>query len=473
MNCLVLALWAKPMSRSIALEGPCTNCQWKASCTAYRSLKPELFDKTGYKKPIALDAVDLALDSFMKQFIASVRALKAHGAKQFHWESYCLSAAYDLAATAVYSNALIGKDLEFTQKAIRSSSDVAFFPYTWMCPLRVSQGLPPSECYLPGAKRVDDRYYPIPDLIAKPGGRMIGDVGIKVLKSIFRQILAERKPHAKMRDGGGVRGEFDLTIVDDENLVFVEVKAKPLVSYPLKVVLTSAQSSDALAWIDVPRSEIKELSVFVGASNFEIPVDIPSFMDAETWPLPNFAAFIADPQNCEKVIDNWSKHLAGYRQWENEDGVTRWIRFGCGNFSAIEDGKRVELRVANTKELPGLDRTDDIKKGAAQMLKFARFKFDCPQSAVSCVLAGNTWAETHSEHYIEPLVSLKIRRGDVEASGEEWIFDAIVGLTRNWFNKVELFDYFVLPDLMGSAEGDEELDVTGEISGDKGPHLGT
>jgi hypothetical protein len=456
------------MSRLIALEGPCTACQWKGGCTAYQSLKSELFGKAGYKKPIPLDAVDLALDSFMKQFIASVRALKAHGSKQFKWESYCLSAAYDLAATAIYSNALIGKDLEFTQKAIRSSSDVAFFPYTWMCPLRVSQGKPPSECYLPSAKKVDDRYYPIPDMIAKPGGRMIGDVGIKVLKSIFRQILAEEKPHAKMRDGGGVRGEFDLTIVDDENLIFVEVKAKPLVSYPLKVVLASMQSSSSLAWIDVPRSEIKDLSVFLGATNFEIPVDIPSLADSETWPLLNFTAFISDPEKCEKVIENWSKHLAGYRQWDNEDGTTRWIRFGCGNFSAIENGKRIELRVANTKELPGLDRTDDIKKGAAQMLKFARFKFDCPQGAVSCVLAGNTWAETHSEHYIEPLVSLKIRRGDVEASGEEWIFDAIVGLTRNWFNRPELSGYFTLPDLKGSLEAKVGSDTDREFLGDEG-----
>ena len=49
----------------------------------------------------------------------------------------------------------------------------------------------------------------------------------------------------------------------------------------------------------------------------------------------------------------------------------------------------MEKRVANTKELPGLDRTDDIKKGSTQLLLMSRLKFGCAKRALKTVLLGN------------------------------------------------------------------------------------
>jgi hypothetical protein len=102
---------------------------------------------------------------------------------------------------------------------------------------------------------------------------------------------------------------------------------------------------------------------------------------------------------------------------------------------------------ANTKELPGLDRTDDIKKGAAQLIKFSRFKFDCMKHAIRCVLMGNTHSETHAENYLEPLVNLKIIRDRDPLRREEWIFDAVVGLTKNDINNPDLNAFFDLKNL--------------------------
>jgi len=273
---------------------------------------------------------------------------------------------------------------------------------------------------------------------------MIGDVGIKVLKSIFRMLLRRNGHHSIMRDGGGFRGEFDLTVTDEDFLIFIEVKAKPLVCYPLKLELTESCDEDHFEWHDVAMRTVKKMSLFMGATGEEIPLTRPSAADFDVWPIGDLTRYVAVPENLEKAIDNWSRHIFGYRKWEGEDPQTRWLRFGCGNFSVVENGARVEKRVANTKELPGLDRTDDIKKGAAQLLKFARFKFECPEDKIACILAGNTWAETHDEHYVEPMLRLKIRRGDVPDSREEWIFDAVLGLTRNEFNREELRKYFSL-----------------------------
>jgi len=144
------------------------------------------------------------------------------------------------------------------------------------------------------------------------------------------------------------------------------------------------------------------------------------------------------------IVDNWKRHLAGYRQWDGEARETRWHRFGCGNFAVLEGGVRIEKRVANTKELPGLDRTDDIKKGAAQLIKFSRFKFDCEKHAISCVLAGNTFAETHADHYIKPIINLKIKQANDPLNREEWIFDAVIGLTANVVNNPDAGRFFEL-----------------------------
>ena len=65
-------------------------------------------------------------------------------------------------------------------------------------------------------------------------------------------------------------------------------------------------------------------------------------------------------QLVERVEIARYERLQAYRLWKNEPSRLRWLRFGCGNFLAVEDDVLVETRVANTKELPGLDGTDGI-----------------------------------------------------------------------------------------------------------------
>ena len=426
------------------IEGPCASCPQKHCCSAYNQLKQDLFSKASFIRPSALDSVDIALDEFVVTYMGALDKLVCDGRLKPDWKDFCLAAAFDLAVTAIYTTNLITEDASFVQKAFRSGQDTAYFPYTWMCPKRVSEGMDREKCNLPDAVRRGPKCYPNTDLLAKPGGRMIGDVGIKVLKSIFRMLLKRNGHKSVMRDGGGFRGEFDLTIIDETFLIFIEVNAKPLVCYRLRLELFEPAGEELFEWQSVAMEAVKKLSLFMGATREEIPLSRPSSTDLDIWPIPDLTNYVANPENLARSIENWSRHIFGNRKWEGEDPQTRWVRFGCGNFSVVEDQARVEKRVANTKELPGLDRTDDIKKGAAQLLKFARLKFECPEDRIACILAGNTWAETHDEHYVEPMLRLKIRRGDVQDSGEEWIFDAVLGLTRNEFNREELREYFSL-----------------------------
>lgn len=100
------------------------------------------------------------------------------------------------------------------------------------------------------------------------------------------------------------------------------------------------------------------------------------------------------------------------------------------------------MRIDNTKTLPGIDRTDDIKKGLAQVLLFARLKRGCRANAVKTALFGNLYAETHHEHYVKPLASARLLWSD--DSEPQWLFDAIIALSRNIINDAAMETMFPL-----------------------------
>lgn len=190
--------------------------------------------------------------------------------------------------------------------------------------------------------------------------------------------------------------------------------------------------------------DVGQLSLLLGAIPTNLPISHPTSDTLKTWPLDDLAKLSSDKDTVELIVDNWVKQAKAYEeQWGNEPDKLRWHRFGCGNFHTTDrDGTRVEKRVANTKELPGLDRTDDIKKGAAQVLKYSRLKFQCKKRALRSVLLGNTHALTHHDDYVAPILHLKVLNDGDDASRAEWIFDAMVGLTRNHFNAPELANLF-------------------------------
>jgi len=310
---------------------------------------------------------------------------------------------------------------------------------------------------LPGARRevrgAGVRDYPQVEWLAKPGGRAIGDQGIQVVKALVRATLAAAKLGARLRDGGGARGEFDLTIATSDVLAFIEVKAKPLIAYPLVVGLSKAvaDSTERHAWVDVSMADVRKLSLCLAASQTSTELSIPTAETLSTWPLTDIARAVSDPGTVAVIIDNWTQHAEAYTRWKDEPDRLRWHRFGCGNFTTTEGGGRVEKRVANTKELPGLDRTDDIKKGAAQVLKYSRLKFQCQRRALRAVLLGNTHAMTHHDDYVSPLLPLKVLDSNGPPDRTEWIFDAMIGLTWNHFNAADLAAVFAFESLLNPA----------------------
>lgn len=414
-------------------EGPCTVCHHKADCSVYPELAQHLFPRVSFQKGEALDSIDKFIVEGTRKWISEPGAPLPAGRP---W-TVRLAVLFDLAASLLYARDLVSfgsnGTFSFKLKGVLHGSHITF-PYTWICPLCIADHKSPGEAYLPEARaeRIPGepaRDFPIVSRLAKPRSRAIGDVGIKVLLGILHGSL-ELKTSLRLSSGGGRRGEFDATIANDQVLVFGEVKAKPLLAFPLVATLQTPIAAQQHAWVEVPPCDTQ---LFIGATKTFIPLGRP---DSPEWPLNRLPGIAAQRDLVARIETAWYLHLEAYRKWTNEPDYLRWVRFGCGNFRQKEDGVAVEKRVANTKELPGLDRTDDIKKGATQMLLFSRFKSGCKTHALRSALIGNTYAETHENDYLAKLAHLRLSEPNGGAS--EFIFDVILGLTKNVINTDKL-----------------------------------
>ena len=140
---------------------------------------------------------------------------------------------------------------------------LGFYPYTWMCPGCVVEGVAPANAYIVDGefKLRDRKTYPVYEKLSRPVGRMIGDLGAWCVRAIIRALV---RPAAHFAAGGGHRGEFDLIISTDELLVLGETKASPLVAFPLVAELP-ADTAAPHTWVDA-HATAQRWHLFVGAA---------------------------------------------------------------------------------------------------------------------------------------------------------------------------------------------------------------
>jgi hypothetical protein len=425
---------------------PCRECEFLEECAAYEALDVLVYSKPGFTKPEmtakflgkekAREVLSL-LGQCVDTWIKTVRDANLPA----ELRQVSLPALFDVLISGLYAAVLYDEEARQLRKPgfthIGADGGWRFFPYVWMCPGCIAEGVSPVDAYLPGATLKDGKMYAVKDRLSRPDGRMIGDFGALCIRSIVSAITQDDEAH--FAAGGGHRGEFDLIISTDSLLVLGETKASPLVAFPIASKLKEGENHHE--WTGA--EEASEWAFFLGAAEEGkrfLPIGPPAGSD---WPLTDLRELLRDPENVELILQVWERHLRGYRLFNAEGPETRWHRFGCGN---IETGRRGpgtvrQLRVDNTKILPGIDRTDDIKKGIAQVMLFSRLKHGCRARAVMTVLFGNLYAETHHEHYVKPLASLELLWPDAEPV---WLFDGIIALSRNILNSGELEQLFDL-----------------------------
>jgi hypothetical protein len=437
---------------------PCANCKYQPTCDAFKVLSSAIYGNIAFVRS-QLPRTPSALPSTTWKFLEAATRSWSQTTQLLGIESQiALPSLFDVLVSALYIALLYDpsagrlRNQAFVHSDLDTHSPIGYFPYIWMCPGCVAARRPPSVCYLPNPiskpSGTGERWYARPEKLSRPNGRMIGDIGALILHAIISFLTASKAHQAA---GAGHRGEFDLILSNSEQLILGEIKASPLVAFPLAIQFSHKSGIDH-QWTD-NFSNVDQWSLFLGAADEGKKYIQISEPGGDDWPYADFLRLASNPDLVRNLADTWGRHLTGYREFNMEQPLTRWHRFGCGNIETRVEGKRVQQRVDNTKILPGLDRTDDIKKGIAQVMLSGRLKRGCRANAIKNVLFGNVYAETHHAHYVEPLANVKLMWSIDEPV---WLFDGIVGLTRNIINDIQVER---LLGLSNSPYTDDRLDV--------------
>jgi len=291
--------------------------------------------------------------------------------EQYPW-TIALPALFDLTLSARYAaRALANDDWTYCAGADFQDGPAQYFAFLKACP-RCSVWRP----FPPAAKS------------NKPGSDVIGAIASDLTSLILAEYLARTAPALQVAKSTARQGDVDVVIFNPDLLALAEIKSSPLVVYPLEIQLPAPLTAPAegevvpkadhtLATADLPRN----IAFYVAHRNVRISLG-PYTTD---WPYPALTEYLHDSANLATIIGAWKNlydlYAARYprrRQMQVDTDWWRWLICGCGG--GIDDSK-------NT---PGLDRSDDMKKGTYQVLKFgAYYKEQCARRVIKAVLLSN------------------------------------------------------------------------------------
>lgn len=256
------------------------------------------------------------------------------------------------------------------------------------------------------------------------------------------------------------RGEIDLILYSPAYIVLCEVKASPLVAFPLAASYDEPLEEDVEGekcrierhiTTDVPDWKKRPLHLFLYEANRSITLRKPV---QESGRISLIRSMLGRKQkdlaeDLQVVIKFWQRLMEGYSSRWKDQSELRWYTFGCGG--GVDDSKNA----------PGLDRTDDIKKGLYQSLKLAdNYRMGCVQQRLKVALLSNVHPITHYADYLqgfEDAVWTHERKIHDDPQSPEWkrarssdlspFYDMLFTLTRSWFRDTELERAFGLTTL--------------------------
>lgn len=248
-------------------------------------------------------------------------------------------------------------------------------------------------------------------------------------------------------------------------IVLFEVKSSPLVTYPLLMKRPPIAkqhepiSGNSHLLVDVEGDE--EISLFI--PNGPIEISLGRFTDTcrADFPYRPLVDWFSQPENYILAFRAW---LEVYRAYE----VPKTARQGRQKHLAfLTNGWGDEIDSNKTKA--GLGRTDDLKKGTYQLLKYgAYYRERCQRKAYTSCLAANLDPLFHSALYLDELVDIrwfregKLKTGDgsssVSVAETNFLYDAIFTFNNPRVNRPELRQLFSV-DRLAAGLLDGQLDM--------------
>lgn len=287
----------------------------------------------------------------------------------------------------------------------------------------------------------------------KPSSHHIGEITTTVA-AFFLGILAKNAPNP-LSVGVISKQSHDVDAIAwrDDLLVLFEIKASPLVNYPLRVKLAGPFKEDAE---DGPKEvnqhklidvEFQMHNVFLYLANRDQDVPLGRVANAE-WPYGELQTHIADSDHFLDYLEAWAEIFLAY----SVPKVARRGREVVLGYLANGWGDEID----SNKTKAGLGRTDDIKKGTYQLLKFgAYYRAGSPDLPIRGCLVSNLDPVFMYSQYMEKLIDARwapaSKFHDVENKPDYkevmerdlfYIYDGVVAFNRPVANDALLIGCF-------------------------------
>jgi len=297
-----------------------------------------------------------------------------------------MGALFDLVVSAKYAERLIA-DAGWTYCEGSETSDGSslYFCYLQTCPrCSVNRSVKP--------KVVSN----------KPGSDTIGEICGDTTCEILSEIIKVTSPGIKIGKNRDRQADVDFVIYQPNMLALGETKSSPLVIYPLEVKLNhplteiregqrTLKRDHTQATVDVAEADI---FMYIPHRNLRISLGKAS---SQQFPYHALIQHIQSPQNLAEIILAWKELYRVYEANLLRDlaDPRKWITCGCGG--GVDD----------SKNKPGIDRTDDIKKGTYQSLKFGTYyKERDSRRIIRSVLASNFFPLRTFNRYLSEMVDV-------------------------------------------------------------------
>lgn len=418
---------------------PCLNC----------TLGCRLFDELSFiwdnsEEPAADDPAFSELAS--KLVVSLSELVKAQQLATPSDLGMALAALFDLCVSLEYAKLVTDTDWVYCPASQQHHGPMLFYPYVKACPRCAASG----QVVLVASH--------------KPGSDTIGRIAAKTLGMLLVALSKQTGNAWQVRQTTRQVFDTDMLLFTSETLALCEVKASPLVAFPLVASLerelrrrgreSEQQPIARHRKTDMPLTKAGEVSLYVPHVGKFYNLGNPGSTD---YPIRKFLELYAsDAGAVLDIIKAWRQLYEGYeRKWDAAaDNRLRWLTFGCGG------------KVDDSKNSPGIDRTDDIKKGIYQMLKLGEhFAARCPKGAIKIVLLANLHAVRHHSDYLSGLEDIIWTRESLlfETDDPDWrkvrvddllrLYDAAIAFTKPHFREAQLSAGFGL-DTLFSRLGD-------------------
>ncbi len=239
----------------------------------------------------------------------------------------------------------------------------------------------------------------------KPSSHHIGEITTTAMALLLTLVCKCSPKPLEIGIIGKQNHDVDTIGWASDLLLLFEVKASPLVTYPLRTKLIAPYTEDT----DVGPRELSqhklidvdyqayELTLYLANLDFDIPLGVAN---TSTWPYPQMRNFIRNPQGFLTYFEAWSEIFLAYcvpkpvRQ--GREIVLGYLANGWGD------------EIDSNKTKAGLGRTDDIKKGTYQLLKFgAYYRNGSPQLPIRAALLTNLDPLFLRADYLEKLLDVR------------------------------------------------------------------